>query len=107
MQIIIQSVGFKESEHLTAFVHEKLSKIDHQVHNIIRADVTLFKDGAGEHGNHYCEIKLEVPGHDPFVKKNSDNYEQAIAAATDSLHELLRRNKDKEISGRHDSASLN
>jgi putative sigma-54 modulation protein len=99
MDIIIQSLGFTASENLNTFVKEKLNKLISQ-DDIVRANVTLFEDGQS-HDNKYCEIRLEVPGNDHFVKKNNGVYETAITDAVDALHKVLRRSKDKEVSQRN------
>jgi len=101
MDIIIQSIGFKASDSLEQFVHEKLSKIDNHNHNIIRADVTLSKGPKAELQNDYCEIRLVIPGYDHFVEKNSSSFEHAIVEAIDALQHMIERTKDKEISKRH------
>jgi len=101
MDIILQSIGFKASDSLEQFVHEKLSKIDNHVHNIMRVDVTLTKGPDAELRNNYCEIRLEIPGYDHFVKKNSSSFEHAIAESVDALQHMVEKTKDKELSSRH------
>ena len=94
MNIIIQSPGFKASEDLEQFVHEKLDKIGKHTHHIISADVTLSKGAEAERGNNYCEIKLEVPGNSHFVKKHSSTFEHAIAESVEALKHMLEREKN-------------
>lgn len=96
MDIIIQSLGFTAGEGLEAFVHEKLEKFNRES-NIIRANVILFIGSDGNPNKYCCEIRLEVPGNDHFVKKNSDSFEKAIVSAADTLHRTRRRGKDKMI----------
>jgi ribosomal subunit interface protein len=98
MDIIIQSIGFTASDLLEQFVREKLSKVDHHVHNIMRADVTLSKGPKAELRNNYCEIRLVVPGYDHFAEKNSTSFEHAITECIDALHHMIERAKDKELS---------
>ena len=101
MDIIIQSVGFKASDSLEVFVHERLGKLAHMSDRIIRANVTFYEGSSGNPENNYCEIRLEVPGNDHFVKKSSDIYEKAVVEATDALLKMMQKNKDKNISKRH------
>ena len=101
MDIILQSIGFKSSEALEQFVHEKLGKIDHHTHNIIRADVTLTKGPEAELRNNYCEIRLEVPGYDHFAESNSTTFEHAIAETIDALQHMIEKAKGKEMDKRH------
>lgn len=99
MDIIIQSLGFKASDNLEAFIHEKLSKLINQ-DNVIRANVTLYKGSDSNPQNNYCEIRLEIPGNDHFVKKNSEVFEKSVTEAFDALQKIMRRSKDKEINRR-------
>ena len=101
MDIIIQSLGFKASEHLEDFIREKLDKAVHESDKVIRANVTLYAASESNPNNNVCEIRLEVPGNDHFVKKGSSVFEQAITECTDALQKIIRRAKDKEISNRH------
>ena len=98
MDIILQSIGFKASEALEQFIHEKLGKVDQHTHNIIRADVTLTKGPEAELHNNYCEIRLEVPGNDLFAKKNSSSFEHAIVESIEALQHRIEKNRDKAIS---------
>ncbi|MBD0331285.1 MAG: HPF/RaiA family ribosome-associated protein [Chitinophagaceae bacterium] len=94
MDIIIQSLGFKASEHLEQYVREKLSKLTPNDH-IIRANVILFQGPNRATPNDYCEIRLEVPGNDHFVKESAAEFEQSVDAAVNTLQRMLRKNMDK------------
>ncbi|NCA77560.1 MAG: HPF/RaiA family ribosome-associated protein [Alphaproteobacteria bacterium] len=95
--ITFQSVHFKASPELEAFLREKVSKLFEQDSSIIRADVTLFEGALGNPKNQFCEIQLSVPGENHFVKKNSENYEKSIMDAIISLQKVLRRKKTKKV----------
>lgn len=101
MDIIIQSPGFKASEHLEEFTREKLNKIVLESDNVVRANVTLYTGSESDPHNNICEIRLEVPGNDHFVKKSSDVFEKAITECIDALQKIVRKTKDKQITGRH------
>jgi len=100
MDIIIQSLGFTAGDTLENFVREKLDKFDREA-KIIRADVTLFIGSDSNPEKYYCEIRLEVPGNDHFVKKNSDTFEKAIVDAVDTIHYGLRKAKEKQADRKH------
>ncbi len=95
MDIIIESPGFKASNELENYVRETLAKLKSD--KIIRADVTLYKGADGDPANNYCEIRLEVPGNDHFVKKSAGTFETAVLDATETLQEILRKTKEKNI----------
>lgn len=103
MDIIIQSLGFKASDHLEQYTREHIGKIDNHVHGAIRADVTFFKGPDSDPNNNHCEIRVEVPGNDLFAKKGCPSFEQAVVATVEAIEKIARRNKDKAIGGRHDT----
>ncbi|HZH95130.1 MAG TPA: HPF/RaiA family ribosome-associated protein [Flavisolibacter sp.] len=100
MDIIIQSLGFKASLGLESFIQERLGKLNPN-DSIIRANVTLFKASDNVQQNNYCEIRLEVPGNDHFVKKSSEQFEHSVAEAVDTLQKMLHKAKDKQASRKH------
>ena len=104
MDIIIQSLGFKACDELEAYIREKLSKINPNDH-IVRANVILFLGPDRATRNTYCEIRLEVPGNDHFVKESNPDFEQAIDAAVNKLQQMVRKSRDKQSDRRHVSNS--
>jgi ribosomal subunit interface protein len=96
MKINLQSLHFKASPHLKKFVDEKVGKLITVNDQIISADVTLFSEDGNKINPANCEIRLVIPGHDDFVKKNGESYEAAIADAVDTLQKVLRRKKSKK-----------
>jgi putative sigma-54 modulation protein len=96
MDVIIQSLGFKHSEHLEQYIHQKLEKLTPS-DRIIRANVTLFQGPDRATPNDYCEIRLEIPGPDLFVKESSLEFEQAIDECINKLQSILRKQKDKWV----------
>jgi ribosome hibernation promoting factor len=96
MDVIIQSLGFKHSQNLESYINEKLDKLNPSDH-IIRANVTMFQGPDRTTPNDYCEIRLEVPGPDLFVKESSDHFEQAIDECINKLQSILRKQKDKMV----------
>ena len=101
MDIIIQSLGFKASDHLEEFVREKVNRAVLESDKVVRANVTLYAASESNPNNNVCEIRVEVPGNDHFVKKASSVFEQAITECTDALQQIIRKAKDKQISNRH------
>ena len=105
MQIIIQTSGFKASDTLEAFINEKVGRLANYSQNITRADVTLSIGAEKELQHDYCEIRLDIPGHDLFAKNHSSGFEQAIAATVYDLKHMIEKHKDKTVSQRHDNMS--
>ena len=96
MDIIISSLGFKAGKELEGYVKEKLEDLTPGDH-IIRANVVLFLGPDRATPNTYCEIILEIPGNDLFVKEQSAEFEQAIDAAVDKFQGMIRKAKEKQV----------
>jgi putative sigma-54 modulation protein len=104
MDIIIQSLGFKAGEGLESYIREKLEKLkpDEQ---IVRANVTLFEGPDRATPNCYCEIRLEVPGNDLFIKEQSLEFEQAVDSSVNKLQGMLRKAKERQVDQSHGRTS--
>ena len=96
MDIIIQSLGFKASNSLEEYIREKLGKLNPNDH-IIRANVTLFQGPNRSTPNDYCEIRLEIPGNDHFIKESSPEFEQSVDACVNKLQIMIRKAKEKAV----------
>lgn len=103
MDIIIQSLGFKASDALEEFIREKLGNLKSD--RIIRANVVLYKGSAGNPESDYCEIRLEVPGNDHFVKKHSPHFETSASECVEILSQMLKQVRDRHINSRHANAT--
>ncbi len=102
MDIIVQSLGFTAGESLESFIKEKLQSLKSD--DIVRANVTLYKGPASNPESDYCEIRLEVPGNDHFVKRNSPYFETAVSECIDVLNQSIKKAKDKNESRRQADA---
>ena len=100
MDIIIQSLGFKASADLEGFIREKLEKFDREM-KIVRANVTLYSGSQSNPSSSYCEMRLEVPGNDLFVKRNSDSFEKAIVDTVNTLQRNIHKVKEKQLDRYH------
>jgi ribosome hibernation promoting factor len=98
MDIIIQSLGFQKSESLDSFIREKVNALKSDT--IVRANVALYMASAGNPENQVCEIRLEIPGNDLFVKKGTVHFETSVTECVDVLQTQLRKNRDKNIDRR-------
>lgn len=104
MDIIIQSLGFTAGESLENFVRDKVKNLKSD--NIVRANVTLYKGPAGNPDNDYCEIRLEVPGNDLFVKKHSRYFETSVSECVEILSLQIKKDKDKQKNARQADATV-
>ncbi len=99
MDIIIQHLGFDTSETLDAFIREKANAL--RSDKIVRANVTLYFGSDDKPENQICEIRLEVPGNDLFVKKGAVHFETSVTECIDILQNKLKKQHDKNITQRH------
>lgn len=93
MNIILQTIRFKASEHLKQFLDKKIQRIYRLTDAIEAVHVTLYEGSNGNPENQYCEIKLAVPGNDIFVKKNAETYEKAILKSVEATQRVIRKRK--------------
>ena len=105
MDVIIQSLGFKAGEGLESYIREKLTKLTPN-EQIIRANVTLYRGADKSTPDMFCEIRLEVPGNDLFVKESAkDDFEQAVDTTVNKLQGILRKQKEKQVDQWHGSTN--
>ena len=104
MDIIIQSLGFAAGESLEAFIREKIRGLKSD--NIVRANVTLYLGPPSIPQNNYCEIRLEVPGNDHFVRKHGAYFETSVSECVDILTQMIKKNRDKNIGRRQAEAII-
>ena len=100
MDIIIKSINFKASPALKTFVKKKVGKLFNHCNQIIRANVVLRERENGSVGNRQCKIKLEVPGNDHVVEKQTEVHEKSVLQAVEALQKILRRKKTRLIAER-------
>lgn len=104
MDVIIQSLGFTAGESLENFIREKVNSLKSD--NIVRANVVLYKGPSGNPESDYCEIRLEVPGNDLFVKRHSQHFETCVNECVYVLALQIKKNKDKYLNTRKGDANV-
>lgn len=95
MNINIQTVGFKESKHLTQFTQKKVEKLFHQHPETIRVDITLKEGAKNNPTNKWCSLYLSHRGENQFIKRKSTSYEESILLCVEAMEKILRRQKTK------------
>lgn len=95
MDVIIQSLGFTAGNAIETYIKEKLSSLKSD--GIIRAKVTLrVEPELGPELQNTCEILLEVPGNDHFVKRNNQYFEAAVNDCVELLAQAIKKSKEKQ-----------
>jgi putative sigma-54 modulation protein len=95
MNIQINAVGFNASSKLETFVNDKVKKLMQFYDDIIGAEIFLKQTNTTDPENKVAEIRLEIPGNDLFVKKQSKTFEQSTDSACDALRRQISKHKEK------------
>jgi putative sigma-54 modulation protein len=95
MKLDIQSVHFKADQKLLNFIQEKADKLEQYFDGIISGEVILKLDKDEHKENKIVEIKLEVPGNNPFAKKQAASFEEAADECIEALRRQVKKVKEK------------
>ncbi|MCB0803581.1 MAG: ribosome-associated translation inhibitor RaiA [Flavobacteriales bacterium] len=95
MKLKIHSIHFDADQKLEAFINERVNKLDQYFDKIIEGEVFLRLDKADDKKNKITEIKLNVPGGELFVKKQTKSFEESTDVAVEALRRQVRKFKEK------------
>ncbi|MCD6113374.1 MAG: ribosome-associated translation inhibitor RaiA [Bacteroidales bacterium] len=95
MKVNINSVHFKTDSKLEEFIREKIEKLSSVFDNILSSEVTLKLDNNEKKKNKISEIKLNIPGNELFVSKQSKSFEESFDNAVEALRKQLKKHKEK------------
>ncbi|MDZ4682000.1 MAG: ribosome-associated translation inhibitor RaiA [Saprospiraceae bacterium] len=95
MNVTIQSVHFSETQALHDFVTEEVRKLSRYHDKIEGAKVFLKLEKSDTRENKVCEVRLEIPGYDLFVKKQCETFEEATSKVVDELKEQVKELKSR------------
>jgi putative sigma-54 modulation protein len=98
MNVKIKSLKFSPTQQLETFVENKVRKLGHFYDDIIGAEVFLKLENTQDMENKIAEIKVEIPGNELFVKKQSKSFEQSTDSAIDALKKQIVKAKEKRRS---------
>ena len=93
----IQSVHFDADRKLLSFIQEKVSKLNSFHDGLISSDVILRLDKSANATNKIAEIKLLVPGHELFAKKQCASFEEAVDTACSAIKSQIMKYKEKSL----------
>lgn len=95
MKVNLNPVGFSVDRKLVDFIQIKLDKIEKYYDKIVDADVFLKLENTSEKENKIIEIKVNIPGNDLIVKKQSKSFEESTDLCCEALERLLMKHKEK------------
>ena len=95
MKVFSQSVNFNADKELIKFTEEKVSKLERFHDKSVDAEVFLKLKNTSDKENKITEIKINIPGHELIVKRETKNFEEGVNSAVDNLKRQLKRHKEK------------
>jgi putative sigma-54 modulation protein len=95
MKLDIQSVHFKADQKLLDFIQSRADKLDQYFDGIISGEVILRLDKSETKENKIVEMKLEVPGNNPFAKKQAASFEEATDECIEAMRRQVKKVKEK------------
>ena len=95
MKVNVQSVNFNIDKSLVDFIEKKVNSLEKYYDKIVDADVFLKVQQTSDKENKSVDIKLNIPGNDLVVKKQSKTFEEGVMLVTDSLKRQLTKKKEK------------
>ena len=95
MKVYVQSVNFNADKSLIEFIEKKLNGLEKFYDKIVDSEVYLKVQQTSEKENKTVEIKVNVPGNDIVVKKQSKTFEEGTMLAVESIKRSLEKVKEK------------
>ena len=95
MNVKINSVRFSPTVKLETFVEGKVKKLGQYSDDIIGAEVYLKLENTQDTDNKVAEIKIDIPGNELFVKKQSKSFEESTDSAIEALKRQITKIKEK------------
>ena len=96
MKVSTQSVNFNADRKLLVFVENRLQALTKFHDKIIGADVFLKVQNTSDKENKVTEVKVNIPGNELMVKRETRTFEEGISLASESLKRQLKRTKEKQ-----------
>lgn len=96
MKVYTQSINFNASSDLLKFIEKKLEALVKFHDKIVDAEVFLKVENTSDKENKIIEIKMNIPGSELIVKKQTKSFEEGISLGADSLKRQLKKYKEKQ-----------
>ena len=95
MKVFTQSVNFNADNELIQFAETKVGSLVKYHDKIVDAEVFLKVQNTSDKENKITEVKLNIPGSELIIKRETKTFEEGINSAVDSLKRQLKRSKEK------------
>ena len=95
MKVFTQSVNFTADKSLIDYIEKKIEGLEKFHDKIVDVEVFLKVQKTSEKENKITEIKINIPGSELMVKKQTKTFEEGVNIAVDSLKRSLKKSKEK------------
>jgi len=95
MKVFIQSVNFNADSDLLKYIENKVQGLSKFHDKIIDAEVFLKVQNTSDKENKISEIKINIPGNELMIKKETKSFEEGISVSVESLKRQLKKSKEK------------
>ena len=95
MKVFTQSVNFNADKDLINYVEKKANQLVKFHDKIVDIEVFLKVQNTSDKENKIIEIKLNIPGSELIVKRETKTFEEGINLGIDSLKRQLKKSKEK------------
>ncbi|MEN8702760.1 MAG: ribosome-associated translation inhibitor RaiA [Polaribacter sp.] len=95
MKVFTQSVNFNADSKLIQFTEKKIESLEKFHDKIVDAEVFLKVQNTSDKENKITEIKINIPGSELIVKRETKTFEEGVNLGVDSLKRQLKKSKEK------------
>ncbi|HEY8512252.1 MAG TPA: HPF/RaiA family ribosome-associated protein [Cyclobacteriaceae bacterium] len=106
MKILFQASEFKPTKKIERYAHKKVLTLDKFHDRIIEAHVRLRKIRTSRPDDKACELKVAIPGNDPYVAKRGFTFEEAINKAVETMKRRIDDRKAKPVKKRQSTGKV-
>ncbi len=99
------SVTFRHTESTPALTDYALEKVTHCVSKYVASSTTVHVVLSVEKRDHVAEVNVHSKGHDASCKASTGDLYSAIDKVVDNLEALLRKQKEKLLTLKHQGAA--
>ncbi len=95
MKVFTQSVNFNADKELIKFVDDKVLTLTKYHDKIVDAAAFLKVLNTSDKENKLTEVKINIPGSELIIKRETKTFEEGVNLAVDNLKRQLKRSKEK------------
>lgn len=101
MDILVHAEGFHLDDRLKDAVIDKVGRLEHFAHRILRARVTIRRASAHASAKQFVSrILMEIPGRDLSAEQKAGEPMESIDLLVEKMEQQLRKRKTSQLSKR-------